>query len=128
MSPTNSSSSPPIMTIIDNLDTFTRLFLLIIFLALFIRVCYVYFFSYRGHNRNDTSTQQGNDKNTTMGLPIDVINSYHTFPYTKDNIATINFDHDTTCCICISDYMESEMLRMMPQCHHYFIEIVLIHG
>lgn len=103
----------------DELDTFTRLFLLIIFLALFVRVCYVYFSLY--HN---TSTQHGSDddqKNTTTGLPIHVIDSYNTFPYTKNNVANIkNSTHDTTCSICISDYKESEILRTMPQCRHCF--------
>lgn len=127
-------STPPMfphttinMTTMTELDAFTRLFLLLIFLALFIRICYVYF-SPHYHNSNIiiSISQNGhlaNDvKNTPTGLPINVINSYRTFPYTnKNNVSTdVENDHGTTCCICISDYTESEILKMMPQCRHYF--------
>lgn len=109
------------MTTVDEVDAFTRLFLLCIFLTLFIRVCYVYFTSYRFQNLGNTSTRHFNEKKAPTGLHIDAINSYQTFPYAKDNVVmTITNDHDTVCSICISDYVESEILRIMPQCRHYF--------
>ncbi|TKY65383.1 RING-H2 finger protein ATL67 [Spatholobus suberectus] len=116
-SPSVSTVPPSSLTPTNDLDIFTRLFLLFIFLSLFIRVCYVYISIRRDiwtHHHGD-----GNDQNNLSGLPISIINSYHTFPYGKTNGAT-TCAHDTTCSICISDYEESEMLRMMPQCRHYF--------
>ncbi|CAI8613217.1 unnamed protein product [Vicia faba] len=117
------------MNTIQELDIFTRLFLLLIFLALFIRVCYVYF-SLRSDQRiqdpnfNLTPIQhsRADEKSTVIGLSRSVINSYHTFPFNKNHIATINkdSDYDTICSICISDYKEQEILKMMPQCRHYF--------
>nr|KYP47610.1 RING-H2 finger protein ATL2M [Cajanus cajan] len=74
----------------------------------------------RDRNLNANNIQHGDAQNNTTGLPYNVINSYHTFPYSKtNNVATV-YDHETTCSICISDYEESEILRMMPQCRHYF--------
>lgn len=125
-SQTTSDTSSPSMNTIHELDTFTRLFLLLIFIALLIRVCYVYFSTHGDHrvqnpNLNPVSIQHVVDnKNAVEGLPRSIINSYHTFTFNKNNIATINHDYDTICSICISDYKESEILRMMPQCHHYF--------
>lgn len=117
------------MNSVQELDIFTRLFLLLIFLALFIRVCYVYF-SLRvdqriyGPSFNLTPIQQPHteDKNIVTGLSKSIINSYDTFPFDKNHIATINKDndYDTICSICISDYKEQEILKMMPQCRHYF--------
>lgn len=70
--------------------------------------------SHHGDDNND-------NQNHLTGLPINVINSYQTFTYSSktNNLETI-YDHDTTCSICIEDYEDSEMLRMMPQCRHYF--------
>ncbi|CAJ1950266.1 unnamed protein product [Sphenostylis stenocarpa] len=48
------------------------------------------------------------------GLEQVVINSYPKFPFTKDGGC------DTTCSICLCEYKDSEMLRMMPECRHYF--------
>ncbi|KAK7340329.1 hypothetical protein VNO77_21031 [Canavalia gladiata] len=111
--------SPPRQTI-TNLDTFTGLFLLFIFLCLFIRLCYVYMVIRhdQGHNPNTSTHHDDDDQNKSTGLPINIINSYHTFPY-KTNVGT-TYGHDTSCSICIADYKESEILRMMPQCYHYF--------
>lgn len=60
------------------------------------------------------------------GLDQPIINSYPKFHYTKD-IAVVatagdNGFHgeDTTCSICLCEYVEEEMLRMMPECKHYF--------
>lgn len=121
---TTTDSSSLDMNTFEDLDTFTRLFLLIIFLILFVRVCYAYFSSRRNdHNSNYITTfiqRRGDNKDVTIGLPISIINSYDTFSFTKNNFDTVNNDYDTSCSICISDYKESEILRMMPHCRHYF--------
>ncbi|XP_012574151.1 RING-H2 finger protein ATL67 [Cicer arietinum] len=49
-----------------------------------------------------------------LGLEQNVINSYPRFQFGKDS------GYDTTCSICLSEYKDSEMLRMMPECRHYF--------
>ncbi|KAF3581204.1 hypothetical protein DY000_02031987, partial [Brassica cretica] len=63
------------------------------------------------------------------GLDQPIINSYPKFPYTKDICVAPSGDEsqggkgeggDTTCSICLCEYMEEEMLRMMPECKHYF--------
>ena len=111
------------MNTLKELDIFTKLFLVIIFLTLFVRVCYVYLHDHiLNPNYSETSIEhrEENNKNIVKGLPSCVINSYGTFAFEKNNIANINNDYDTNCSICIVDYKESEILRMMPQCRHYF--------
>lgn len=58
------------------------------------------------------------------GLDHSIINSYPKFHFTKDITAVVDGDdgegRDTTCSICLCEYMEEEMLRMMPECKHYF--------
>ncbi|XP_018845101.1 RING-H2 finger protein ATL67-like [Juglans regia] len=58
------------------------------------------------------------DENVAVGIDQSVINSYPKFPYyCKDgNMGT----NSTTCSICLCEYKDSEMLRMMPECRHYF--------
>ncbi|KAL2330219.1 hypothetical protein Fmac_017800 [Flemingia macrophylla] len=122
LSPSISTLPPLSLTTNNELDTFTKMFLLLIFLSMLLRVCYVFVSMSRERNRslNNTDNGDGDAQNNTTGLPIDVINSYHTFPYSKtNNVATV-YEHDTTCSICISEYEEAEILRMMPQCRHYF--------
>lgn len=48
------------------------------------------------------------------GLDPAAIGSYPKFPYTAKN------GGETTCSICLCDYREAEMLRMLPDCRHYF--------
>ncbi|CAH8340936.1 unnamed protein product [Eruca vesicaria subsp. sativa] len=56
------------------------------------------------------------------GLDLPIINSYPKFRYTKgdDEFRGGDGDGDTTCSICLCEYMEEEMVRMMPECKHYF--------
>lgn len=63
------------------------------------------------------------------GLDQPIINSYPKFLFTKDIAVSAGDDGfhdgygeggDTTCSICLCEYMEEEMLRMMPECKHYF--------
>jgi len=53
-------------------------------------------------------------EDVVMGLDQNVINSYPRLQYCKD------LGHDSTCSICLCEYKDSEMLRMMPECRHYF--------
>ncbi|KAJ8471100.1 hypothetical protein OPV22_025443 [Ensete ventricosum] len=48
------------------------------------------------------------------GLDQAVISSYPKFPFSAAK------GGDTVCSICLCEYREGEMLRMMPDCHHYF--------
>ncbi|WVZ08852.1 hypothetical protein V8G54_022198 [Vigna mungo] len=121
------SYGPPSNTNNNGLDIFTKVFLLFIFFTLFVRVCYVYMNMRREQNGNDNvsnsiASMTHNDQNDNLtGVPYDVIKSYRTFPYSKtDSVVGTTCDHDTTCAICIEDYEESEMLRVLPQCRHYF--------
>ncbi|XP_054785229.1 RING-H2 finger protein ATL67-like [Prosopis cineraria] len=61
------------------------------------------------------------DDSIALGLSPDVINSYPSFPYAKDHtLASDAADNDFTCSICLCEYKDSEMLRMMPECRHFF--------
>ncbi|KAG4922493.1 hypothetical protein JHK86_051306 [Glycine max] len=53
-----------------------------------------------------------------VGLDQSVINSYPRFQFNKDSDARNIIN--TTCSICLCEYKDSEMLRMMPECRHYF--------
>ncbi|CAN8318815.1 unnamed protein product [Cochlearia groenlandica] len=57
-----------------------------------------------------------------IGLDQTVINSYPKFRFSKENSADgFGFGGDTTTCsICLCEYKEAEMMRIMPECKHYF--------
>ncbi|KAJ0258241.1 RING-H2 finger protein ATL67 [Hirschfeldia incana] len=59
-----------------------------------------------------------------VGLDQAVINSYPKFHFSKGTSAAssdgFGSGGDTTCSICLCEYREAEMLRMMPECKHYF--------
>ncbi|KAL7238989.1 hypothetical protein ACSBR2_004979 [Camellia fascicularis] len=57
------------------------------------------------------------NNNAVVGLDQAVINSYPRFPFSKDRGGGIN---DSMCSICLCEYREAEMLRMLPDCRHYF--------
>ncbi|KAM1230573.1 hypothetical protein ACFX2I_040704 [Malus domestica] len=65
--------------------------------------------------------QQDDDENAVVGLHPSVINSYPKFPFSKE-AATPD---SSTCSICLCDYKDTEMLRMMPECRHYFYLLCL---
>ncbi|CAA6671593.1 unnamed protein product [Spirodela intermedia] len=48
------------------------------------------------------------------GLDQAAISSYPKFPFCKSSKS------DTVCPVCLCDYREGEMLRMMPDCRHFF--------
>ncbi|KAG9445508.1 hypothetical protein H6P81_011636 [Aristolochia fimbriata] len=54
---------------------------------------------------------------TTPGLDHAVINSYPKFPFSNSKQRS---DDDSLCSICLCEYREGEMLRMLPDCHHFF--------
>lgn len=49
------------------------------------------------------------------GLDQIIINSYPKMVFCKEN-----FSGDTVCSICLCEYKEEEMLRLMPECRHCF--------
>lgn len=55
----------------------------------------------------------GGSESGGVGLDPAVINSYPRFPFTKGG-------NDPVCPICLCEYKENEMLRMLPDCKHYF--------
>ncbi|KAK7340327.1 hypothetical protein VNO77_21029 [Canavalia gladiata] len=64
----------------------------------------------------DEDDEEG-ETSVAVGLEQSVINSYPRFQFSRDRDATRN---NTTCSICLCEYKDSEMLRMMPECRHYF--------
>ncbi|RAL46270.1 unnamed protein product [Cuscuta campestris] len=53
----------------------------------------------------------------SVGLDPAVINSYPKLVYSKRSGIP---GSDSTCSICLCEYKDSEMLRMLPDCRHYF--------
>ncbi|XVF73111.1 hypothetical protein PTKIN_Ptkin12aG0175300 [Pterospermum kingtungense] len=58
------------------------------------------------------------NENVVVGLDQAVINSYPKFQFSKEAAAAASVN--TTCSICLCEYRDLEMLRMMPECRHYF--------
>ncbi|KAK1376808.1 RING-H2 finger protein ATL68 [Heracleum sosnowskyi] len=54
------------------------------------------------------------EQNAIVGLEQAVINSYPKFPF------VIGSGGDSVCAICLSEYKDAEMLRMLPDCRHFF--------
>ncbi|KAK8711318.1 hypothetical protein V6N13_146602 [Hibiscus sabdariffa] len=59
-------------------------------------------------------------ENIVVGLDQGVINSYPKFQFSKDSAGVGSSNLNTTCSICLCEYKDSEMLRMMPECKHCF--------
>ncbi|XP_043706668.1 RING-H2 finger protein ATL67-like [Telopea speciosissima] len=57
------------------------------------------------------------DEESVVGLDQTVINSYPKFPFSKSRDCGSG---DSMCSICLCDYKDGEMLRMMPDCRHFF--------
>ncbi|KAF8413251.1 hypothetical protein HHK36_001227 [Tetracentron sinense] len=57
------------------------------------------------------------EENLVVGLDQMVINSYPKFPFCKSKDMG---NGDSLCSICLCDYKDGEMLRMMPDCRHFF--------
>ncbi|KAL3829698.1 hypothetical protein ACJIZ3_018500 [Penstemon smallii] len=61
--------------------------------------------------------EENDSQNVVVGLDQAVINSYPKFVFSKRNW---NGGNDTVCSICLCEYRESEMLRLLPDCRHCF--------
>ncbi|KAH6767375.1 RING/U-box superfamily protein [Perilla frutescens var. hirtella] len=60
---------------------------------------------------------ENESENVVVGLEQAVINSYPKVVFTKRNG---NWGNDAVCSICLCEYREAEMLRMLPDCKHCF--------
>ncbi|GAB4844535.1 hypothetical protein Ancab_037915 [Ancistrocladus abbreviatus] len=75
---------------------------------------------------DENDSENRDSSNGVVGLDQSVINSYPKFPYNKKRgeIDNSNKNSDSNsnsmCSICLCDYKEGEMLRMMPDCKHFF--------
>ncbi|KAK4769054.1 hypothetical protein SAY86_027204 [Trapa natans] len=72
---------------------------------------------------DDTDLEAGGNAGA-VGLAQAVINSYPKFAFERETACPAGGD-TTTCSICLCEYRESEMLRMMPECRHFFHLICL---
>ena len=67
---------------------------------------------------DDEENGRDEEENVVSGLDQMVINSYPKFPFcgkSKDLGS-----NDSVCSICLCDYKDGEMMRMMPDCKHFF--------
>ena len=70
---------------------------------------------------NNNNQNRGGSGSSPIGLDRAVINSYPKFQFHKNNLEHSSEDaNNSMCSICLCDYKEGEMLRMMPDCKHYF--------
>ncbi|KAL4312028.1 hypothetical protein GQ457_01G055200 [Hibiscus cannabinus] len=60
------------------------------------------------------------DEDVVVGLDQAVINSYPKFQFCKEAVGAGSTNADTSCAICLCEYRDLEMLRMMPECRHCF--------
>ncbi|KAL3536764.1 hypothetical protein ACH5RR_000130 [Cinchona calisaya] len=67
----------------------------------------------------DENDDVSSSENVVVGLDQAVINSYPKFHFSKKNVGVVR-GNDPVCPICLCDYKESEMLRLLPECNHYF--------
>lgn len=65
----------------------------------------------------DDNEESEADQSLAVGLDPSVINSYPKFTYSRE---ASSVGGSTTCSICLCEYKDSEMLRMMPECRHFF--------
>ncbi|KAJ3671041.1 hypothetical protein LUZ60_008467 [Juncus effusus] len=65
-------------------------------------------------DESDEENQIAGHACSPTGLDPAAIGSYPKFPFSSKN------GGETTCSICLCEYRENEMLRMLPDCRHYF--------
>ncbi|KAL8114106.1 RING-H2 finger protein ATL67-like [Apium graveolens] len=58
--------------------------------------------------------EEENEQNGVVGLDEVVINSYPKYPFVRGESG------ESVCAICLGEYKEGEMLRMLPDCKHCF--------
>ncbi|KAI9109789.1 hypothetical protein K1719_018830 [Acacia pycnantha] len=120
---------------------FTKALMVVIVVFLVYWLCISIYRHYRGHgnhqhrshlsggdvpnstpnNSNPVDHHHHDDEENLVQNNVDIeaaINSYPCFIYgdKKDD----DHQNSTTCPICLCEYLESETMRMMPQCGHYF--------
>lgn len=66
----------------------------------------------------DENDEVSSSENVVVGLDLAVINSYPKFQFSK-RFGSFG-GNDSVCPICLCEYKESEMLRLLPDCKHYF--------
>ncbi|KAL2892119.1 RING-H2 finger protein ATL68 [Bienertia sinuspersici] len=75
---------------------------------------------------DDLENHTSSSSNGVVGLDRAVINSYPKFLFYKKNLLNHNSSSNNStdnlmmCSICLCDYKDAEMLRMMPDCKHFF--------
>ncbi|KAG0483151.1 hypothetical protein HPP92_011235 [Vanilla planifolia] len=67
----------------------------------------------------EDDAEEGQGCGSGAGLDPAAIASYPKFPFSSA-AAKAKGEGDSTCAICLCDYREAEMLRMMPDCGHFF--------
>ncbi|KAK8565755.1 hypothetical protein V6N13_020835 [Hibiscus sabdariffa] len=70
--------------------------------------------------RMDFVSEDEDNEIIVVGLDQTIINSYPKFQFNKESAAAGSCNLNTTCSICLCEYKDSEMLRMMPECRHHF--------
>lgn len=137
-STTTSAAQPPLSTSVSNLDiTYAFVIALGFFTALVLATYIIFRLTRHTQTLNPNSTsissasssfntgvvlprilfddnEERDDMQRVVGLDQRVINSYPKFPFVK------NLKSELMCPICLCDYKDSEMLRILPECKHFF--------
>ncbi|CAN1130642.1 RING-H2 finger protein ATL67, partial [Linum perenne] len=64
---------------------------------------------------DDDNARDGENSASVVGLDPAVMNSYPRFQFSNNGSSV-----DAMCSICLSEYKDLEMMRMMPECRHFF--------
>lgn len=116
--------------------TFTKVLIILVLLSILVRLCYiiirrVYIYDSTTvsvlDNVNDVEAARDQNEIVNRAVTIKIVDfeeeikSCPSFTY-NEKVEAGAIINDTTCPICLSEYIESEseMMRMMPQCGHYF--------
>ncbi|KAI4328846.1 hypothetical protein L6164_021169 [Bauhinia variegata] len=110
----SSFSDPPIASATMPASSFDRFSFFLVLVGCLLCYCY---FCHRIEQNG--SGWYPNVNGNGAGLDENTINSYPKLKYKKDGMGD-NDKNDTLCSVCLCEYEESEMLRMMPECRHYF--------
>ncbi|ONK61916.1 uncharacterized protein A4U43_C08F34890 [Asparagus officinalis] len=76
---------------------------------------YLSVFTYQRHLPSDHNPETPSLDSETRGLNIDVINSLQANQYKKDADSG-----SSDCAICLAEFGEGELLRVLPSCSHSF--------
>ncbi|KAL8136387.1 hypothetical protein V2J09_002388 [Rumex salicifolius] len=70
-------------------------------------------------SEDDDDEENLNNNSGVVGLHQSAINSYPKYSFSKSGAGKDDLN-SAICSICLSDYTDGEMLRMMPDCKHFF--------